>query len=113
MTSIFRVFLDHPSYSCTFHSIYIIQAASDLDVGLLLKLQTKVKVLERERELLRKKIEDLEEEGPIKPKSPGITNDSAFESLKVRFKLSLLYEPCNEKICFLRMRKQSRRSAAR
>ena len=61
------------------------QVASDLDVGLLLKLQTKVKVLERERELLRKKIEDLEEEGPVKPKSPGITNDSAFESLKVRF----------------------------
>ena len=61
------------------------QVASDLDVGLLLKLQTKVKVLERERELLRKKIEDLEEEGPVKPKSQGITNDSAFESLKVRF----------------------------
>ena len=52
-------------------------------MGLLLKLQNKVKVLERERDLLRKKIDDSEDDLPSKSRGSGITNDSAFDALKV------------------------------
>ena len=63
----------------------LFQTQGDIDVGLLLKLQNKVKVLERERDLLRKKIEDSEDDLPSKSRGQGITNDSAFDALKVHF----------------------------
>ena len=63
--------------------ISVLQPQGDIDVGLLLKLQNKVKILERERELLRKKIEESEDEVP-RTRGPGITNESAFDALKVR-----------------------------
>lgn len=50
-----------------------------MDIGLLLKLQNKVKDLEREKKQLREKIESLEED----TSRGAIISDSAFDALKV------------------------------
>ena len=54
---------------------------ADVDVGMLLRLQTKVKDLEQERSRLRERLEGLEEDST----RGSVIGDSAFESLKVRF----------------------------
>lgn len=56
------------------------QKFENIDVGLLLKLQNKVKDLEREKAKLNECIERYEEEGS---QMGGINTDSAFDALKV------------------------------
>ncbi|XP_070184567.1 unconventional myosin-Vb-like, partial [Littorina saxatilis] len=51
----------------------------DIDVGLLLKMQMKVKDLEKERDRLNDRLERYEEEGS---QIGGINTDSAFDALK-------------------------------
>lgn len=58
----------------------------NIDVGLMLKLQNKVKSLEKERGQLRAKLESMEE----KSKEEGSFSESAFNTLKVR---------CTSSIC--------------
>ena len=56
-----------------------------IDVGLMLKLQNKVKSLEKERTQLRAKIDQMEE----KIKEEGSLSESAFTTLKVKRALLL------------------------
>jgi hypothetical protein len=51
-----------------------------IDVGLMLKLQNKVKSLEKERDQLRAKLDGLEEE---MKQGTGAFSESAFTTLKV------------------------------
>ena len=53
-----------------------------MDIGLLLKLQNKVKDLEREKTRLHQCLERYEEEGS---QIGGINTDSAFDALKVEW----------------------------
>ncbi|XP_070177930.1 unconventional myosin-Va-like [Littorina saxatilis] len=53
----------------------------DIDVGLLLKMQMKVKDLEKERDRLNDRLERYEEEGS---QIGGINTDSAFDALKMQ-----------------------------
>ena len=56
----------------------------DVDVGLMMKLQNKVKTLEKERDQLQSKLEKLESE----PKTSSL-KESAFNTLKVGVDKSL------------------------
>ncbi|XP_071098869.1 unconventional myosin-Va-like isoform X3 [Haliotis cracherodii] len=51
-----------------------------LDVGLVLKLQNRVKELERDKQSLQRRVERMEEDSPRA--SPTMMSDSAFEALK-------------------------------
>ena len=63
------------------------QKSQDLDVGLLLKLQTKVKELEKDKTRLSERLEHYEEEGS---QVSGLHTDSAFDTLKVSGVISQL-----------------------
>ncbi|XP_067654116.1 unconventional myosin-Va-like isoform X2 [Haliotis asinina] len=53
-----------------------------IDVGLVLKLQNRVKELERDKQSLQRRVERMEEESPRA--SPTMMSDSAFEALKMQ-----------------------------
>ncbi len=58
-----------------------LQEGEPIDVGLLLKLQNKVKGLERDKQHLQRHVERMEDDSPRA--SPTMLSDSAFDALKV------------------------------
>ncbi|XP_022303516.2 unconventional myosin-Va-like isoform X3 [Crassostrea virginica] len=54
----------------------------DIDIGLVLKLQNKVKELERQRTELEERLEHMEEETPRGGSSTAVISNSAFNALK-------------------------------
>ena len=56
----------------------------DIDVGLVLKLQSKISQIEKENEELHALIESYEEEGSPSQRTSTVISESAFDALKVK-----------------------------
>lgn len=69
--------------SCNFHIFLTLILLQDIDVGLLLKLQNRVKDLEKEKAEMQKEIDTSEEQEQKPTSSSDVITDSAFNALKV------------------------------